>query len=56
MEIGAQLYTVRDFCKMPDDFADTLPLCHQVTLQEYRARSLPVRLLELVLRVIAPLM
>lgn len=24
MEIGAQLYTVRDFCKTPDDFAETL--------------------------------
>lgn len=24
MEIGAQLYTVRDFCKTPDDFSQTL--------------------------------
>ena len=24
MEIGAQLYTVRDFCKTPEDFAETL--------------------------------
>ena len=24
MEIGAQFYTVRDFCKTLDDFAETL--------------------------------
>jgi cardiolipin synthase len=38
------------------DFADTIEKSQEITLEECRATSLPVRLMRAVLRLLAPLM
>ena len=55
-EDGVFLYNTNSVQQVSDDFADTLPHCHEVTLREYRERSFRVRLIETVLRVFAPMM
>lgn len=55
-EDGVFLYNTDSVRQVVDDFADTLPLCHRVDLRTYQERKLHVRLVEMCLRVFAPLM
>ncbi len=55
-EDGVLLYNTESVQQVSDDFADTFPLCHEVTLQEYQDRSTIVQIAEMCLRVFAPLM
>jgi len=55
-EDGVFLYQTDSVHQVWDDFTDTLPLCHEVTLQEHQQRSGIVRLVEMCLRIFAPLM
>ena len=55
-EDGAFLYNTDSVHQIGDDFADTLPLCREVTLQAHRERSAVVRIVEMCLRIFSPLM
>lgn len=55
-EDGVLLYNTESVQQVSDDFADTFPLCHEVTLAEYQDRSKIVQIAEMCLRVFAPLM
>lgn len=55
-ENGTFLYGADCLQEMEQDFQDTLTISRQVTLEQCRATSLPVRLLRSVLRLLAPLM
>ena len=36
MKIGAQMYTVRDYCKTPDSFSDTLARLSDMGLNMFK--------------------
>ncbi len=55
-EDGVLLYNTESVQQVSDDFADTFPLCHEVTLREYQDRGRLIRIAEMCLRVFAPLM
>lgn len=55
-EDGVLLYNTESVQQVSDDFADTLPLCREVTLQAYQDRSKLLQILEMCLRIFAPLM
>ncbi|MEA4965905.1 MAG: cardiolipin synthase [Oscillospiraceae bacterium] len=55
-EDGVFLYNTESVRQISDDFADTLPLCRSVELRAYQGRKWYVRLVEVCLRVFAPLM
>ncbi len=55
-EDGVFLYSTDSVHQISDDFADTLPLCREVTLRAHRERSAVVRIVEMCLRIFSPLM
>lgn len=55
-EDGILLHNTESVQQVSNDFADTLPLCCEVTLQAYQERSTLLKLLEMCLRIFAPLM
>ena len=55
-EDGVFLYRADCVEAVEQDFRETIPVCQEITLEQCRATSLPVRLLRSVLRLLAPLM
>lgn len=55
-EDGVYLYRADAIHQVADDFADTLPLCREVKIEEHRNRSSLVRIVEMCLRLFSPLM
>lgn len=54
-ECGTVLYGSRAVMEVKEDFLNTLPICHEITLEELRS-SVFMRILQDVLRLFAPLM
>lgn len=55
-ECGAWLYKTESVLQIKEDYIKTLELCQEISLEECRKISLPVRFLRALLRVFAPLM